>query len=376
MESKKIVIVAGEASGDLHAASLVSALKALRPQVEFYGLGGRRMREAGVELFCDLTRLSVVGFFEVIKHLKEIRGIFNSLVVKVEELQPDAVILVDYPGFNLRLAKELKRRGFKVIYYISPQIWAWGLKRMDLIRAVVDKMIVAFKFEEELYKSYGVDVEFVGHPLLDLAKPRPSSLRLDEAGLAPNKTTIALLPGSRNKEVARLLPIMLRACAIFCQKNPGAQFLLLKAETVDEEIFQAALVNLKLPLASISNRTYDGLNASDAAIVASGTATLQTAIMEVPMVITYKVSFLTWAFARWLIKIPYIGLANVVAGKKIVPECVQFQARPEIIAGNLQQILAPDKYPAIKRELVRVKKILGEPGASRRAAAIVARMLD
>jgi lipid-A-disaccharide synthase len=241
-EQKNIIIVAGEASGDLHASHLVIDIKNILPDTKFYGLGGSRMRAAGVELFYDLTTLSVVGFFEVIKHLKTIRKIFQELLKRIDEIKPELVILVDYPGFNLRLAEQLKKRNIKVIYYISPQVWAWGFNRIRLIKKVVDKMIVILPFEETLYKKYGIDASFVGNPLLDLAKPTKTVEQfLKSVGLAPDKITIALLPGSRNKEVERLLPPMLNACRIIHRQNPQTQFLLLKASTVEERIFQKIL---------------------------------------------------------------------------------------------------------------------------------------
>jgi lipid-A-disaccharide synthase len=376
-EPKKIIIVAGEASGDLLASRLVAAIKDILPGTRFYGLGGDGMRGEGVEIFYDLTRLSVVGFFEVIKHLVTIREVFDLLLEKAEAIKPDCVILVDYPGFNLRLARELKKRDIKVIYYVSPQIWAWGLGRVHLIKKIVDKMIVIFKFEEDLYKGYGVDASFVGHPLLDVAKPTISKSQfMPSVGLAPNKTTIALLPGSRDKEVERLLPIMLQACKIIRKLNPQIQLVLLKASTVNNKIFKKCLKNIDFSLPATTNQTYNGLNAADCAIVASGTATLETAILQIPMVVIYKVSFLTWLFIKPMIKIPHIGLVNVVAGKKIVPECLQYQAKPEIIARHILEILEPDKLSAIKNELAKLRGSLGEEGASRRAAQIVADLLS
>jgi len=376
-EVKKIIIVAGEASGDLHAANLVRAIRDIQPEVKFYGLGGNKMQVAGVELFYDLTRLSVVGFSEVIKHLKTIRRIFKQLLKNIDEIKPDAAILVDYPGFNLRLAKELKKRNIKVIYYISPQIWAWGLNRVHLIKRVVDKMIVILKFEEGLYKKYGVDVSFVGHPLLDIVKPTASKVEfLKSVGLDINKTTIALLPGSRHKEVEGLLPIMLRAAQIIRLRYPLTQFLLLKSSTVNEEIFRKILASTNLSLTAVIDQTYNGLNASEFAIVTSGTATLETAILQVPMVIIYRVSFLTWLFIRKMLKIPYIGLVNVVVGKKIVPECLQYEATPEIIAKNILEIMeSPERLSATKNELIKLGRSLGENGASNRAAQIAVGLL-
>jgi len=246
-----------------------------------------------------------------------------------------------------------------------------------LIKKVVTKMLVILPFEEALYKKYGVDVTFVGHPLLDAAKPTVNKEQfLKSVGLAPNNPTISLLPGSRQREVKKLLPIMLKSCAIIHGKNPKTQFMLLKASTVNEDTFRKILSGNNLPLALVKEQTYNGLHASDAAMVASGTATLETAILGIPMVIIYKVSFFTWFFIRQMIKIPYVGLVNIIASRKIVPECLQYEARPEIIAENITKILSPKESYSIKNELSKLRESLGASGASRRAAEIVAGLIQ
>ncbi len=373
---KKIVIIAGETSGDFHSASLISALKEIDPSIEISGIGGARMRQAGCRIYFDISRLSIIGFTDVLLNLKEIKRAFNSLLEQIDATSPDAVVLVDYPGFNLKLAPELKKRGIPVIYYISPQIWAWWKGRIKTIKRFVDKMIVVFKFEEALYKDVGVDVSFVGHPLLESVHPK--FLRkdfLNRLGLSSQKLTIGLVPGSRKMEVERILPILLESAKIIRQSLSQTQFVISRAPALARESFEKIIRKFSyagFPVVLCENQTYDILNICDFALVASGTATLETAIMQTPMGVVYKVSFLNWLIARFLIRLPFIGLVNVVAQKLIVPEFVQFRARPSLIAKATLQILSnQEKLNKIKADLEMVRKGLGSPGASHRAAEII-----
>lgn len=373
-----IVIVAGEASGDIHAAHLIEELKRLNPSLTFSGLGGEKLRKAGVDLYVDMTRLAVVGFVEVLKHYSEFKKIFDRVVEEVRRRKPLAVILVDYPGFNLRLAKALKKLGVKVIYYISPQVWAWKENRVRTIRAYTDKMLVLFDFEKDFYARHGMDVDFVGHPLIDsvkITKFRADTLKA--IGLLPDAPlTVGLLPGSRNKEIERLLPVMLKAAEIISRDRPESQFVIFKAPTVDRQLFNECTSAVSLPVAVVEHDTFNGIAACDVCMVASGTATLETALLGTPMVVVYKTAFLTWLLARLMIRIDWIGLVNVVAGKKIVPECIQFDATPEKIADTLKTIYEnPSRLKEIKNDLAQVRSKLGEPGASRRAAGVVVREL-
>lgn len=376
---KKVLVVAGEASGDIHAANLILRLKKIDPGLSFYGLGGKNMKAAGVDISCDLTAFAVVGFFEILKNYSRFKKIFDDLVEKTKEIKPDAAILVDYPGFNLRLARELKKLGIKVIYFISPQVWAWGRKRIKFIRKNVDLMLVLFKFEEKLYSDGKFNVKFVGHPLLDIVRPTmdPNGL-LEMVGFKKNARTIALLPGSREREIANHLPVMLEAGQRIYKKLPDSQFLICRSATVRKEVFKEIIDKLKIdfPYKILNDQTYDGINASDLALVASGTATLETAILNKPMVIIYKVSFLTWLLAKALIKIPHIGLVNVVAGQKIVPELTQYDATPEKIAKTALELLEDkQRREKIQAELYALKNSLGIPGASQRAAQEIAGLL-
>lgn len=370
---KNILIVAGEASSDLHASNLVKAIKEIYPPVKFFGLGGRKLKEQGVNLYFDIVDLAVVGFFEVLKNLKKFKRIFRGLLAQVDINKPDLAILIDYPGFNLRLAAELKKRNIPIIYYISPQVWAWGENRVKTIKKLIDLMLVVFEFEEEFYKEYAVPVVFVGHPLLETVKPKFSKEELfNRFGLDLENFTFALLPGSREREVKTLLPIMLDTAKLIYKKRPRCQFLVLAAPTVKEEIFHNIISRYQLPICAVSEMTYDGLSASDFALVASGTATLETAILGKPMAILYKVSFLTWLYLRMLIKIPYIGMVNIMANQKLVPEFIQYQAKPKKIASFIENILTDsEKLGKIKNLMRCTNRNLGEVGASRRAAGII-----
>ncbi len=376
---KKILIVAGEASGDLHAAHLVEEIKKISPSTLFFGLGGPELQKQKVSLSGDLTKFAVVGFWEVLKKLPRFRRIFRDILKEADRQKPDLAILVDYPGFNLRLAGELHKKKIPVVYYISPQIWAWGKKRIFLIKKVVAMMLVFFNFEEKLYKDRGVPVKFVGNPLLDTVKASFSRQEFfSKTGLKPSALTISFLPGSREKEVKKLLPVMLKCAKIISSYFPGqVQFLVLRSASVREEIFLNMLKDHELPVKIVTGQTYDGIASSDFALVCSGTATLETAILATPMAILYKVNLLTWLFIRLMIKIPYIGLVNVVKGRKIVEEFIQFDAEPEKICDHVIPILHDrKKLELIRQQLMSVKPLLGEPGASFRAALAVNKLLN
>ena len=369
----KILIVAGEASGDTHAAELVGRLRELAPGAEFFGAGGPKLKNAGVRLVYDLTAIAVVGFMEVLKHLGTFRRVFAELLAEADRNRPDLAILVDYPGFNLRLAAQLKERGIPVVYYISPQIWAWGSDRMNQIKRDVGLMLTILPFEEKLYRDAGVNVSFVGHPALDHVKTGTSRQRfLEECGLDNGKLTVALLPGSRDKEVRNMLPVMLRTAAIIdSYLRERVQFVVLRSPSVSEKTFlqSARGVSPGLKLATVTGRTYDGIAASDFCLVCSGTATLETGIIGTPMAVLYKVNLLTWLYMRVMIRIPFIGLVNIVSGRMVVPEFIQYDCEPWKIADYALSLLRdPGRLAAVNAELLRVRDSLGEPGASRRAA--------
>ena len=370
---KKIMIIAGESSGDFHSSSLIHALKKINPDIEICGIGGEKMRQAGAKIYFDICELSIIGFTDVLKNLKQIKHVFNNLLKEIDTQPPDAVVLVDYPGFNLKLAREVKKRGIPVIYYISPQIWAWWMRRIKTIKQFVDKVIVVFKFEEALYKDYGIDVSFVGHPLLDVAYPSISKEDfLNKLGISAQKEIIGLAPGSRKMEVERILPILLESAKLIKERLPQVEFILLKAPALAREIFETKIKRYEFPVTLCENQTYDFLNICDFVLVASGTATLETAIMQKPMAVVYKVSFLNWLIARALIKLTFIGLVNVVAGKKIVPEFIQYKAKPQLIAETTLEILGnQEALTNVRLKLGKVRENLGTSGASQRTAEII-----
>ena len=372
----KIFFVAGEPSGDLHASKLAEEIKRVNPDIKLMGIGGANMAAAGISLFRRTDELSIIGLLDIFKHLRKIKEMFSSFLVKVEKEKPDLVVLVDYPGFNLRLAKELKKRGVRIIYYVSPQVWAWGRWRIRKIKKYVEKMLVFLEFEADLYKKAGVPVEFVGHPLLDIAKPS-----LDQETIRKNlrlesgKKTVVLLPGSREREITALLPVMASASRKLYEKHKNIQFIVVKSHNLKEGIFKKYLEGFEVPYCIVENsgtELYNYLYVSDLAIVASGTVTLECAIMEVPMIITYKVSLFNAIVMKSFMRISLIGLVNIMAGKKIVPELIQFDLTAKNVFKEAQDILFdPDRSMSITEELYKVKESLGKEGASRRAALSV-----
>lgn len=369
---RKVLIVTGEESGEMRAAPVVSAIRAHAPDICFTGIGGNRLRQAGVATFADINDLSVIGFSEVLRHFPRIKKIFDLTVQKLRDERPDAVFLVDYPGFNLRIAQEAKKLGIKVIYYVSPQVWAWKESRVHLIKKVVDRMIVLFPFEQDFYAKHGYTVDFVGHPILDENRAdKGASDFLKTLGLDDKAPTLALLPGSRKREVANLLPVMLDAVKILQNKYPKLQAILLQAKNLDKTIFEEILSRSRQEI-KVSQDYYNALNAADLCIVASGTATLETGILGKPMVVVYKTSWITSLIVRLVIKIPYISLVNIVAGKKIVEELLQEKVNPERVSQEIDIFLRdPEKTRAVREDLARLKAKLGSPGASQRAAKIV-----
>ncbi len=370
---KKIMIMAGEASGDLHGANLVREIRRQDPSVAFYGVGSRNMKNAGVQLLADASQISVVGATEVIAHLRPLCRVFNGLKRFLDKDRPDLLILIDFPDFNIMLGKKAKTLGIPVLYYISPQVWAWRKGRIKTIAALVKAIIVVFPFEVALYKNAGADVRFVGHPLTDVVKsPYTQAEAKSQFGLAAGKRTIALLPGSRMREIGHLLPDMLRAADILNRRFQDMQFILPVAPTLSENFIRSFIRNSPVPITLADGRVYDVLRASDAALVTSGTATLETGLMAVPMVIVYRVSSLSYFIGRMIVDVDHIGLVNIVAGKRIVPELVQQEATPQNMADAMSVLLADQgRYDKVKAELTGIRSQLGEAGANARVASIV-----
>ncbi len=371
----RIMIVAGEASGDRHAASLVRALQARLPGATIFGIGGDLMRAAGVDLLYHTDQTAILGFTEVVRHLPFIRRMMRDLLRRVAEEPPHLLILVDYPGFNLRLAKRARRYGVKIFYYIAPQVWAWGAKRARRMARWIDRLAVVFDFEEKLFRSAGLDAHFVGHPLLeDLRVNRSRQEFLDEIGADDGTPLLGLLPGSRVQEVSRLLPEMVQTWKLMEQKLPELRAVVAAAPGVPGKIYSPAGPSERV--AVLSGRTYEVMRYCDALVVASGTATLEAACLGTPFVVVYKVSPLSYQIGKRLIRIADIGLVNVVAGRRIVPEFIQHAFRAETLAPVLLGLMTDeDERRRMKHELDRVRSRLGAPGASQRAAELAAQLL-
>jgi lipid-A-disaccharide synthase len=372
------MIVAGEASGDMNGSALALSLKKFAPHLKLIGIGGKNMREAGVEIIFDISELAVVGFTEVLRNIRRLRNIFRNFVRKMDEEKPAALILLDYPGFNIRLAERAKKKGITTIYYISPQVWAWGKNRVKKLAKVIDKMLVIFPFEKDFYTGSGLDVEFVGHPMLDRMKLQMTREELAARfALSASVTTVALLPGSRKQEIKRHLPIMLKAGIIMKKKKPDLQFILPCAPTTDTEEVNNIVSSHLLKVVIVENQTYEAINFADFVIASSGTATLESAYLGKPLIVIYKVSFVSFLIAKFLIKLRNVAMVNIIAGKKIVPEFLQFHARPSIIAREGIKLFEDSTYRlSMLRELEGVRNALGSPGASDRAANAILKIIS
>jgi len=369
----RIFIICGEPSGDLNAANLAKAILSINPEIKISGVGGTLLRQAPAIIYRDIKDSSVIGLFDVLKKLPNFFSLQKLILNKIKEDKPDAIILVDFSGFNLRLAKKIDKT-LPVIYYVSPQVWASRPGRVKTIKEYTHKMIVLFKFEEEFYKRHGIDVDFVGHPLLDIVKPSMEEKEfLRKIDMSESKTTIALLPGSRKQEIENILPIMLKTSLLINKKIKDTQFVIAKSDQVDLDIYNRIIGGaLDIDLKIVEGKTYDCLNIADFCLVASGTATLETAIMQRPFAIIYRMNLLNYLLYRPQVRLPYIGMVNIVAGKKIVPEFIQFGADPKKISEQVLEILRnPGRIEQMKNALARVKSSLGERGASLRAAQII-----
>lgn len=377
--SATVMLVAGEPSGDMHAARLVQELRRLAPGLRYVGMGGSAMRAAGVELLVDAGRLAVVGLVEVLRHWGDIRRALRTLSEHIRREPPALLVLVDYVEFNLRLAREAKAAGVAVLFYISPQVWAWRSHRVKLIGERVDHMAVVFPFEVPFYEAAGIPVTYVGHPLANRVAP---SMDLEEArrafGVDGARPCVALLPGSRRSELRRLLPLLLDSAGELLRRRPDLQFLLPVAPELPEEEVRRAVAARGLPVAVIGpGRVYDVVNVCDAAVTASGTATLEIALLQTPMVIVYKVAPLSYAILRHLIKLPHIGLANIVAGEAVVPELIQHEARPQRVAAEVLRLVEDEAAAArVRQGLARVRRLIGSEDGSRNVARLALAMLE
>jgi lipid-A-disaccharide synthase len=369
------MIVAGEASGDRHGAALAQALKRLYPEAKFemFGAGGEEMRAAGVETLVDAREVALIGIPEIARGIGKLYGAYRKLREAARERRPAAVVLIDWPDFNMRLARALKRSGLRIVYYISPQLWAWRRYRVRALRRDVDRILVILPFEADFYEGQGVAVEYVGHPLVEAVRCTTTREAFcDQYHLDRSRPIIALLPGSRHKEIHYHVPIMLDAA----RRLNGAQFVLPLASTVSRDQIAAMTAPAReaVPITLVERDTYNALFHAAFAIVASGTATVETALAGTPMVIIYRASSLNWHLIRPLIHLDTFGMVNLIAGRRIVPELMQDEATGERIAAEVQSLLAdPSRLAAMRRDLEEVRQKLNEGGgrAAERAARAV-----
>jgi len=366
---KSVLVIAGEISGDMHAAKVVRAVRAKNPGVQFFGIGGDELRAAGVEILYDVKDMAVLGLYEVLKRYFFFRRVFDDMVRVAAERKPDAVLLIDYPGFNLRFAEAMHARGIKVFYYVCPQVWAWHRSRIPKMAKIIDRLMVIFPFEVDVFKGTGLKVDFVGHPLVEetagaLAEPlRPLPWQ--------GEPRVALLPGSRQQEIERILPPMLDAARLLQEKHPQASFIVAAAS---EDI--AALIsdhksqisNLEI----VTGATRQILRQAKAAMVASGTATVETALMGCPMIVAYKTAAPTYFFGKMLVKVPHLGMVNLIAGREICPEFIQGAATGAALANAMEPLLGEtDARKKMVAELADVKRKLGSGGAAENVATII-----
>jgi len=375
---KHVMIVAGEASGDLHGAEFARELLAMDASLTLSGVGGAEMAAAGVNLLYDISRLAVMGIVEVISRWKDIRSAMKILENQFETNRPDLLVLIDYPGFNLELARRAKKYNIPILYYISPKIWAWREGRITRIKKYVDRMAVILPFEKEYYRGHGFEVDFVGNPLLDQVH---TSLTTDEFKtqnkIDHDATVIGLMPGSRKHEVAKLLPVFMQTALLLNKEIEKCVFLLpLAATLTEDDLKEYGVMDDRLDIRISKDNRYDTMAACDAAMAASGTLTMELGILQVPMVVCYRISRLTHFLAKPFIKAEFASLVNLVAEKEIVTELLQYEATPENIYREILPLLLDrETREGMKQELAGAVKLLGDPGASKRTAKLAIEML-
>lgn len=369
---RNLMIIAGEVSGDMHGAALIHELKKLGGVLEVCGIGGNLMKNEGAFLLYHLNRMAFLGFVEVVKHIPFVKQVQSELIDLVLGRNIDTVILIDYPGFNLNIAKKLKNLNVKIIYYISPQIWAWGKNRINKIKRLVDKMIVVFPFEKEIYQNAGMDVEYVGHPLMEIISDY-KFLEKEELyhnyQLDSSKDILLVMPGSRKQEVEKIFPESIKAA-----EKIADEFNMQVIVSASQNIGERFLSNLtrKKNYKVIKDHTYDLMKYSKFGIIKSGTSTLEAALFQLPMVIVYKTSGLTYFIGKKLIKVTNIGMANIILNEQVVPELIQHDVSHKMIYAKSKEILSnQEKYNSIKQSFVSIKETLGESGASKKAAKII-----
>jgi lipid-A-disaccharide synthase len=375
---RRILISCGEASGDLYAGALVGALRAIDPAIRVSGFGGERLRAAGADLVGDYRGLTVTGLVEAASVLRRSWQMLDAIGAAARELRPDVFVAIDFPDFNFRLLPVMRRLAVPVVYYVSPQVWAWRAGRIHTLKKYVDRMLVIFPFEAELYERAGIPVEFVGHPLVDVATAAtPRTALLTAHGLATDQPVLALLPGSRPSELRHNLPPMADAVPLIAAAVPGLQILVARAPVLDDQLFAplAAIRAAGIPVAVIDRASDDVLNACDAVVTASGTATVQAALHGKPMVIVYRLSPVTYRVGRAFVRVGTYGMVNLVARRPVVPELIQDAFTPAAVAREAVSLLTDSaRAETMRQDLAEVRAKLGEPGASRRAAEAVLRV--
>ena len=369
--SLRLLLSCGEASGDLYAGALTRELRLLAPGIDVAGLGGPEFARAGGRVLVDYRGLSVTGFTEIVAKLPQLRAAKQRLLADAQQHRPDALVVIDYFGFNGRLAKDAHAMGIPVIHYISPQVWAWRPGRIRLIRAVTRKMLVIFPFESTIYQDAGVPVEFVGHPLIDLAHAQtPRDLFLSGLGLDPAAPVVGVLPGSRTSELRRILPTLVEAAQLIRQRVPRAQFVVARAPHLDDRLYDP--VRNLAGSAIVEGETDAVLAASDVVLTASGTATVQAALHDTPMVVVYRVSSLEYLVGRRFVTVDTFAMVNLIAGRQVVPELIQERFTAEAVATEATSMLTDSARAArVRQGLAEVRAKLGGPGGSRRAAEAI-----
>lgn len=373
-----IMFSAGEASGDQHAANMFLEIKKIQTDIKGIGMGGKHMAQAGIDVRYDSSAIAVIGLFEIIKHLPEGHAAFKLMQQIVVDEQPDLLVCVDYKEFNLRLARFAKRQGVKVLFYVSPQVWAWRPGRVKTYGRAIDMMAVIFPFETAFYEAEQVPVRYVGHPSVDKVKPQFSKIEdVQRFGLNAEHFVVGLLPGSRTNEITRLLPVMLEAAGLLQAKYPELQFILPQADSITDELLQGYLQASAVKVIVVKQQPYDVIQCCDVVMTCSGTASLEVALLQIPMVITYKLSPLTYYLGRWLINTPFIGLPNIIMGKAVMKELIQGEATSYALAVEVDQILFDSAYrQAMCEHLQQIKQRLGEGGGSKNMALLALEMMQ
>jgi len=366
----KVFILAGEASGDLHGSNLVLALKALNKDIECCGWGGELMEQAGTKIVKHYRDLAFMGFIEVAMNIRTIRKNFKKCRQDILDFKPDVVVMIDYPGFNLRMAPFVKAQNISLVYYISPQIWAWKHSRIHKIKRLVDEMLVILPFEKDYYKRFGMEVDFVGHPLIDAIKADGLKSGNNTASTASRNNLIALLPGSRKQEISKILPIMLESF----DGLEDYQLVIAGAPSIQDSFYKDILGSRRIPIGR--DGTYSILKKATAALVTSGTATLESALLKVPEVVCYKGNYLSYLIAKRLVKVKFISLVNLIMDKEIVKELIQKDCNRELINKELKKVIIGKDRNKMLADFEELSNILGGAGASKRAAKVVLKTLN